>query len=67
MSYRVHRDDERTNFQILTGGYMDCREDERIIGCNRLGSMSHRHDKRSEYHVEIEPGDRLILLTTINN
>ena len=50
MSYRVRRDDERTNCEILTRGYMDCSEDERRIGCNRLGSMSHRHDKRSEYH-----------------
>ena len=50
MSYMVHRDDETTNCQILTGGYMDCREDERRIGFNRLGFISHRHDKRSEYH-----------------
>ena len=51
MSYRVRRDDERTNCQILTGGYMDCSEDESRIVCNMLGSMSHRHDKRSEYHM----------------
>ena len=50
MSYRVRIGDERTNCQILTGGYMDCRKDERRIGCNMLGSMIHRHDKRSEYH-----------------
>ena len=50
MSYRVCRDDERTNCQIITRDYIDCSEDERRIGCNRLGSMSHRHEKRSEYH-----------------
>lgn len=50
MSYRVHRNDERANHQIQAGSYMDCSEDEKRIGCSRLGSKSHRHDIRREYH-----------------